>query len=821
MSDPSADTALCGACAGVTSTAPAEVANRPGLPAIAYRIGTHAGFLQTMLARLATDGPTGLATREPDDFTIALLDAWATVGDVLTFYQERIANEHYWHTATERRSLIELARLVGYQLRPGVAASAYLAFAVEPAPGAPVTVVLPAGVRVQSVPGPGEVPQTFETVEQIEARTAWNLLRPKRTEPALPAVGATTVLLAGVGLNIRPDDGMLVFLGGKWAFQRVKTVRVRSAEGLTEVVWDKALALGTAPSGVSVPAGSEVYVFRLRTALFGHNAPDWRAMSNDVRTLYLNPPTGDEWPGLTLQGIGGSATPPVHLDASGTPIAVGSWLVMTTSADTDLFQIATVAASSRSRFALSAKTTRVTLTGPNLISHFDNAVRDASAYTQPEKLAFADKELVTPVPRRTITLDQVLDPVPEPGRRILIRGLTADTGKVEGEAAVVESADGNPTQLQLTADLQHDYRPASATIFANVAEATHGEKTTEILGSGDAARAFQTFELKQAPVTYVAGGPSGASTTLEVWVGGILWQEVPVLFGTGPRDRVYVTRRDDRGRSTVQFGDGLAGSRLPTGVENVRAVYRKGIGRGGLVRADQLSLMVTRPLGLKSCSNPLAASGAADPETLESARRSGPFSALTLGRVVSLTDYRDFAAGFAGIAKADAAWVWSGHTRGIAITLAGPDGADVPPDGPTAQKLIDALDDARDRLYPVHLQNYRKVLFRIAADVLVAADREPETVGAAVGGALKERFRFDVREFGQPVSLAEVVAVIQLVPGVVAVNVSALYRASESAVPNAVLVAERPEPGTDFADLEGAELLVLDETCLSDVRAAK
>ena len=44
-----------------------------------------------------------LRTRDDDDFTIALLDAWATVADVLTFYQERIANESYLRTATERR----------------------------------------------------------------------------------------------------------------------------------------------------------------------------------------------------------------------------------------------------------------------------------------------------------------------------------------------------------------------------------------------------------------------------------------------------------------------------------------------------------------------------------------------------------------------------------------------------------------------------------------------------------------------------------------------------------------------------------------------
>ena len=44
---------------------------------------------------------------------------------MLTFYQERIANEAYLRTATERVSLLELARLIDYELRPGVAASTY------------------------------------------------------------------------------------------------------------------------------------------------------------------------------------------------------------------------------------------------------------------------------------------------------------------------------------------------------------------------------------------------------------------------------------------------------------------------------------------------------------------------------------------------------------------------------------------------------------------------------------------------------------------------------------------------------------------------
>ena len=55
---------------------------------------------------------------------------------MLTFYQERIANESYLRTAVERVSLQEMGKLVGYRLRPGVAAETWLAFALETPPDA-------------------------------------------------------------------------------------------------------------------------------------------------------------------------------------------------------------------------------------------------------------------------------------------------------------------------------------------------------------------------------------------------------------------------------------------------------------------------------------------------------------------------------------------------------------------------------------------------------------------------------------------------------------------------------------------------------------
>ena len=60
---------------------------------------------------------------------------------------------------------------------------------------------------------------------------------------------------------------------------------------------------------------------------------------------------------------------------------------------------------------------------------------------------------------------------------------------------------------------------------------------------------------------------------------------MPTLYGRGPDERVYVSRRADDGTTTVQFGDGRTGARPPTGQENITALYRKGVGLIGQVRA--------------------------------------------------------------------------------------------------------------------------------------------------------------------------------------------------------------------------------------------
>ena len=262
--------------------------------------------------------------------------------------------------------------------------------------------------------------------------------------------------------------------------------------------------------------------------------------------------------------------------------------------------------------------------------------------------------------------------------------------------------------LTVTPALTRSYARDTFSLNANVASSTHGETVQEPLGSGDASQKFQTLKLRQPPLTYVsAATPTGAASTLEIRVNNILWHEADTLYARGPKERIYISRRDADGNTAVQFGDGVTGARVPTGQNNVSAKYRKGIGLEGLVKAGQLSMLLTRPLGVKGVINPKDASGAQDPEQLEDARTNAPLRVLTLDRVVSLLDYENFARAFGGIAKALATWTWDGHTRGVLVTVAGPNGASIEPDSATFQNLMAAMRNAGDPFVNLRVKTYR------------------------------------------------------------------------------------------------------------------
>ena len=96
------------------------------------------------------------------------------------------------------------------------------------------------------------------------------------------------------------------------------------------------------------------------------------------------------------------------------------------------------------------------------------------------------------------------------------------------------------------------------------------------------------------------------------------------LYTLGPNDRAYVVRIENDGRVRIIFGDGIKGARIHADSENVTAKYRVGIGKSGKLKKDQLTLLMSRPLGVRGVRNINETNGFGDAESLEQGRRMLP-----------------------------------------------------------------------------------------------------------------------------------------------------------------------------------------------------
>jgi hypothetical protein len=338
------------------------------------------------------------------------------------------------------------------------------------------------------------------------------------------------------------------------------------------------------------------------------------------------------------------------------------------------------------------------------------------------------------------------------------------------------------TQIQLQSNLAHCFDRNATTVNANVALATNGQSVSEILGNGSAATPNQNFTLKQSPLTYVqAPTPTGRQSTLQVQANGAVWSEVPSLYGESSSDRVFATLNQSDGTTDVLFGDGVEGATLPTGQNNVQANYRIGLGSSGNVAANTLTTLVDRPLGVSGVTNPQPATGGQDAQSVDDIRSNAPLAVLTLGRAVSLVDYENYASTFAGIAKAYAVWIPSGPAQGVFLTVAGASGAALPPDNPTLNNLVASLRSYGNPLIPITVQSFVETLFGLSADIQYDSAYVRSAVEAQVLQTLSNAYGFTQRSFGQGVSVDEIAAVIQQVPGVIAVNVKQINLIASSA----------------------------------------
>lgn len=828
-----------------TTDAVPDRANTPGQPSLNTRVGTWSTFRQRMISGLSTqivppDGAAtdprplrALTTRATDDGTMALIDAWAVSLDVLAFYGERIVNEAYLGTADERRSVVEIARMLGYEPSPGVAASTRLALTMQASALAPGEVELSSGIAVMSVPSEGKLPQLFETTEPVSARVEYNELAPQLTEPHLLGNGDDMLWLHGITTRLEPGHTIIIAHedrcdspSGAWHAARVVEVQADPAAQRTRVSFSPEIA--GFPGGTHAPV---VIVFRQRAGIFGWNAPDFDAMNSELKGSYLQDSVSDvssmftfftlsslvvplvflgtDWPAFNVGTGDEPSTGGVHLDRETDLVAPKSWIYLADQDSKLLGRVQDVKTVSRVDWTLTGKVTEVSFDDTTTsMSTFKR--RGTVVHISSEQLVVARAPISAPLPRRHIPLASLV-PEMKPGRCVLISGLEAAGGEPLVFEAVVSSweVQDDMSVMVLEEELPVDLVRNTVKIWGNTALATHGSTIRgEVIGSGDATQKNQRFALRQAPLTWVsASTPTGAAASVELRVSGVLWQRVDSLYHTGPSDRVFVIETAEDGSAEVVTGDGVRGARVPTGQDNVIVTYRKGIGLDGEVGANLLTLLQTRPVGLFGVNNPAKASGAAGPELLEDARRNAPLKVLTLERLVSLSDYADFARAFAGVGKARASKLWDGRRAFVQITVASASGAAFAPGDAVLDALEGAIEAAGDPTHVVRIDSHLEVRFKVKLKLAVDAAYLRSDVETAVRLALGDAFAFAARDFGQPVSLSEVAAVVHSVAGVVAADIDALWTTGAETL-SAVLRAALPR-WTGGA-VSRAELLLID-----------
>jgi hypothetical protein len=361
----------CGCCATPAPSTPIAIQNRPGLSAITYRVGTFSVFRHALLVEMARAPElAGLRTRLSDDYTVTVAELWAAVADVLTFYQERIANEAFLRTARERDSVLRLVRLLDYHLRPGAAATTQLAFTLE----AGASLVIPAGLKVQSVPGEGEKPQKFETLEELAADARFNRLRvlpAPRTASPLSAGSNEGLLEPGpeqvdTAKRLAPGDRLIVYRTGSAEVLTLREVRIE--DGRVTLAWEVAIR-GSFPDAVSGDlTNAAVYKLGRTFRPFGFAAPKKYVqtvlITADPKSLRGSLTSTD----MTLGGDGSDATH-LFLDARYDGLKPGALLLVVASSSvgvaTRLLRIAAVTEERATRGPLSDTVTKLALEDPS------------------------------------------------------------------------------------------------------------------------------------------------------------------------------------------------------------------------------------------------------------------------------------------------------------------------------------------------------------------------------------------------------------------------------------------------------------------------
>ena len=293
-------------------------------------------------------------------------------------------------------------------------------------------------------------------------------------------------------------------------------------------------------------------------------------------------------------------------------------------------------------------------------------------------------------------------------------------------------------------------------------------------------RPDQVFVLPSSPVCL---GPNGAES-IQLTVGGDLYEARSSFIGTEPSDKVFVYRFLDTQEVLVKFGDGVNGA-IPPVNSTILGFYRvdggeetNRAGVGSITKFDSVQ-------GVVSVYNVNQPSGGSDPEDLVTAKKRGPLSLRALDRCVTLEDFETMALQTPGVGVKTARAVKGDSPIEVEVYVA-VQGSNPIPDG----KWFDSLQNGfgtvgaigrwlnQKKPVPTRLSILRPTAVNpfMEATVYVYPNLLRQTVEFDVDVALQVLFNRITDEFGETIPLSALIQSIENTRGVDYVNVSAFHR---------------------------------------------
>jgi hypothetical protein len=779
----------------------------PGVPDVsrwfdAVRRAVFAEFVKTLVSggypirQLATSHPQALGNLIPE--------AWAIVSEILAFYDVLIAKELFIGSATTRVIIRRLADLLGYLPQPSVASSARVALVgsqIE-VPTSTQALVLRAALPFPQVFEPDEV----KTLSWIPRSVT---LAPIRDTSTTFDESSDTITLLLEATTAAPQRGSPVLFLSGYEMRATEILGVKASQELdgTDYIEIKVVNPSTFNADLDPNLlGDNVNILNVsilspsqrafpKTKLFGPSTPfkptkeDFKFPAGALESIGFKPggygPQSLPAPGNSVDTTASF----VELDGVYRSIKIADLVILQKGARFSPHRVISTIESfghingddTQAQIPFTVLTLNPAVPAAlnsnedpdTVIIHYNfhdigRLMKPAHSELTPQLIAAKGGTIDLEGHHRTP------DPSPYPGKWLL--------EDANGRGALVDATMtmvGDRGKATLTITGSDEWTtPLRVPVVAhpNILHVTRGETVKdELLGSGDPRIPSQSFELKKSPLTYLpADTPEGIKSTLSVRVDGVLWHEVRTFYGTGPNDHVYIVRQDDDEKSTVTFGDGIRGSRLPAGLRNVRATYRFGAGAASPPFGNITQISRSVP-GLTRVRNPVPASGGGDREDAINLRRNAPASALVLGRCVSLTDFGARVAGMPGVLNSKVALAWDEAMLSAVVKVwyISATVADDKPDPVLAAQIVENLQGYAEPGTLVQVEKAKRVkpIVPMRVEIAVDPDRSADEVCAAVHAALtaSEAAIFNVRNalIGGPLSRSAVVAAVLAVPGVV------------------------------------------------------